>query len=454
MTVTLRPYQAEAAERIEAILRTHKVCYLAGQVRVGKSITAMQVVKSIGYSSVLLVTKKKAIASIEADRDAMGLTDIVTVINFEQLHKYRGKSYGLLICDEAHGVGSFPKPSKRYKDIQGIHKSAVLLMSGTPSPESYSQLYHQFALGGGSSPWAAFKNFYQWAQRYVNIKEKYVGTGQKVNDYSDANKQRIFADIRHLVVRMTQEQAGFETQIEEHVHLVKMKPRTYRIAVRILKDGVIGKPGRRAIVADTGAKMASKVQQVYGGAVITEEHGPICFDRSKAEYVAKKFAGSKHAILYRFTAEGDMLKVMYEGRWTDSPEQFNAEHDLTYIGQVQASREGVNLSSADDLVMVGIDFAALSYLQGINRAAYLGRTRANRVHWIFAQGGIEPKVYDVVKAKEDFTQSHFKKYKAEHDRSTVPSQADQAIRSRWVDGDQAGADQQGGLPRPAAAAAL
>ena len=412
--ITLRPYQAEAAERIEAILRTHKVCYLAGEVRCGKTITAMQVVKSIGYSTVLLVTKKKAIASIEADRDAMGLTNIVTVTNFEQLHKYRGKSYGLLICDEAHGVGSFPKPSKRYKDIQAIYKSAVLLMSGTPSPESYSQLYHQFALGGSASPWAAFKNFYAWADRYVNVRQKYVGTGQKVNDYSDANKQRIFADIRHLVVRMTQEQAGFETQIEEHVHLVKMKPRTYRIAARILKDGVIGRPGRRAIVADTGAKAMSKLQQVYGGAVITEEHGAIAWDDTKAQFVLDNFGHTKHAILYKFNAEGDMLKAAYAGRWTDSPEVFNAKDDAVYIGQVQASREGVNLSSAEHLVFVGIDFAALSYLQGRDRASYLGRTSPPQVHWIFAEDGMEPRVYQTVRGKEDYTVNFFKK-----DRDTL-----------------------------------
>lgn len=439
--ITLRPYQSEAAKNIERILRTNRICYLAGEVRTGKSLTAMQVIKSIGFGSVLLVTKKKAIASIEADRDAMYLTDIVTVINFEQLHKYAGRTFGLLICDEAHGVGAFPKPSKRYKDLQAIHKSAVLLMSGTPSPESYSQLYHQFALGGGSSPWAAFKGFYRWADRYVNVKQKYVGTGQKVNDYSDANKKLIFADIRHLVVRMSQADAGFETQIEEHVHLVKMKPRTYRIAARILKDGVIGKPGRRAIVADTGAKAMSKLQQVYGGAVITEAHGAVAWDNTKAQFVQDNFGHTKHAILYKFNAEGDMLKAAYAGRWTDSPERFNTEPDMVYIGQVQASREGVNLSSAEHLVFVGIDFAALSYLQGRDRASYLGRTSPPQVHWVFAEDGMEPSVYKTVRGKDDYTKNHFN-----HDRSSLSSQADQAARSTGMDGHQADPCEQSRIP--------
>ena len=439
--ITLRPYQQEAAESIEAILRTNRIAYLAGEVRSGKTLTALEVVRSMGFASALIVTKKKAIASIVNDAKAIGFSEgVITVTNFEQLPKHRGKSYGLLIVDEAHGVGSYPKPSKRFKDLQNIHRSAVLLMSGTPSPESFSQLYHQYKLG--SHPWGVYRNFYQWANDYVDIKQKYVGTGQKVNDYSEAKQDKVLRDIAPLVVKMTQAAAGFETVITEHVHLVKMKPRTYRMARRIIKDGVIGSPRCRAVVADTGAKAMSKVQQIYGGAVITERHGAVAFDDSKARFVGEKFSGTKHAILYKFNAEGDMLKAHYGGLWTDSPELFNSVPGLTYIGQVQASREGVNLSSAEHLVFVGIDFAALSYIQGKDRASYLGRKHANNVHWIFAAGGIEPRIYETVKGKMDYTLQHFK-----HDRGSISEQANQEVRGGGVDGAQADAVEQGRLSR-------
>ena len=299
-------------------------------------------------------------------------------------------------------------------------------MSGTPSPESFSQLYHQFKLG--AAPWGMYRNFYQWAADYVNIKQKYVGTGQKVNDYSDASKHKVLADTATLTVTMTQADAGFETEITEHIHLVEMKPRTYRIATRIMRDGVIGNIKGRAIVADTGAKKMSKCLQIYGGAVITERHGAVCFDRSKSEYIFRHFGHTKHAILYKFTAEGDMLKDTYQGRWTDSPEAFNMDPRLTYIGQVQSSREGVNLSSADRLVFCGIDYAALSYVQGRDRASYLGRTRPNEVHWIFAKGGIEPKVYDTVIGKNDYTLEHFKR----DERINLPAEADKTLRGQGI----------------------
>jgi hypothetical protein len=408
--ITLRPYQQAAADKLVGILTARRIAYLRGEVRCGKTFTAMEVIRQLGVERVLILTKKKAIKSIEADRDAYGLTDRVTITNFEQAGKLAKTSWGMVVVDEAHGVGSYPKPSKRWKHIRAMHYSMVLLMSGTPSPESYSQLYHQLALG--AAPWGGYKNFYRWADRYVNIREKRVGTGTVVKDYSGARAEDVLRDIEPLTVTVTQAQAGFETQIIETVHKVQMLPRTYRMAKRIMKDGVIGKfradgKAGRTVLADTGAKAMSKLRQLYSGTVITEAHGAVVFDRSKVEYIQRTFT-TKHAILYTFNAEGDMLKAAYAGRWTDSPEAFNADLSLTFIGQVRASREGVNLSTADDLIFFGIDYAALSYIQGRDRASYLGRDRANRVHWILADGGIETKVWEQVQGKTDYTLAHFR----------------------------------------------
>ena len=414
--LTLRPYQTEAAHRLTCLLMDHRIAYLRGEVRTGKTLTAFETARLLRATRVLVITKKKAIASIVKDAAAIGVE--ATVTNYEQLPKLKGTSWDLLIVDEAHGVGAYPKPSKRFKDLRQLHYTRLLLMSGTPSPESYSQLYHQFALG--PAPWPAYKNFYRWADTFVRIKDKRVGTGTVVKDYSDAIEALVLRDIQPLTVNITQEQAGFTTHIEEQVHRVEMLPRTYRLARRIMRDGVIGKPGRRVVLADTAVKELSKLHQIYSGTVITESHGAMVFDRSKAIYCRETFKG-KTAILYKFQAEGAMLKAAFEGRWTDSPEEFNAS-DKVYIGQVQSSREGVNLSSADDLVFFSIDHSALSYLQGRDRASYLGRDRANRVHWLFAARSIEPSIYKLVRNKEDYTTNHYRR-----DRSSLSSDTHQAV---------------------------
>ena len=418
--IKLRPYQQTAADKIESLMRRYHCAYLSGEVRTGKTLTAFEVIRRfVGCESVLFVTKKKAIASIEKDRDAMGLTDIVTVINFEQIHKWGTQTWDVLIVDEAHGVGAFPKPSKRFKDLYQIKYEQILLLSGTPSPESYSQLYHQWRL----TPflWGKYQTFYRWADDYVHLKTKRVGTGIEVNDYSDANKKKILEDIEPYMVKMTQKEAGFKTEIEENIHLVKMKPRTYRLALRIIKDGVIGRPGRRSVVADTGSKTMSKLRQIFNGHVITENHGPMHWDLSKIKYIKKTFTG-KLAIMYCFQEEGRMLRREFGSRATDSPEIFNSDPDSVFIGQIQASREGISLKEATDLVFMGIDYSALSYLQARDRCSFLGRTR-NRVHYIFAERSIEPRVFQIVRKKRTYTTSHYKQ-----DREQISNAVNKVLR--------------------------
>jgi hypothetical protein len=148
--VRLRTYQQQAAADLVAVLQKHRVAYLRGEVRVGKTFTALEALKRLGAKSCLIVTKKKAIPSIETDRDAIGLTAIVEVTNFEQVPKRAGRFYDVLVVDEAHSVGAYPKPSKRWHDLRAIRYKHIILMSGTPSPESYSQLYHQFALSASA----------------------------------------------------------------------------------------------------------------------------------------------------------------------------------------------------------------------------------------------------------------------------------------------------------------
>jgi hypothetical protein len=408
----LRPHQLTAADDLLTRVSRDGWAYLAGEVRVGKTLTVLEVARRLGVTRCLFLTKKKAIASIEADRDALGLTDRVQVTNYEQVHKLTGH-YDLLILDEAHCLGAYPKASLRARQVARLTCDRCILLSGTPSPESLSQLYHQVRIASAAGlstavPWQQ-PSFYKWALAgYVSIRTKRVGTGQEVNDYSDANEALIMADLAPHMVRITQQQAGFQTQIIEQVHQVRMAPQTYADAGKLMRDDVVTVGTGWPVVADTAAKQMQKLRQMYSGTVIPEGAAEgVILDTSKVDYIRNRFR-ARLAVLYCFQAEGVMLRQAYGPLATDSPEEFAARPDSVFIGQVQASREGVNLSPADDLVFLGIDYSALSYLQGRDRASALGRTVPPRVHWILAANSLELKVYDKVRAKESYTAAHFR----------------------------------------------
>jgi hypothetical protein len=413
----LRDYQQDIATRAVDILKNHGICYLSMQVRTGKTATSLSAAEQYGAQHVLFVTKKKAISSIEDDAAALQVSFQLDVINYEQLHRigidYEKfySPYDFFICDEAHGLGAFPKPSERTKHLMGlVQEKPVILLSGTPTPESWSQLYHQLSIST-RSPWNKYGNFYRWAKDYVKVHQRKYSHGM-VNDYSSARKDLIDADTKHLFISYTQEEAGFTSLVEEEVLTVKMLDATYKFADALKAKRVITNKEGETVLADTEVKLMQKLHQIYSGTVIIDEPGrrASCFDSTKAYYIRDRFAGKKICVFYKFIAEEIMLRAVFGKRIVDTPEEFNAAgSDSVYISQVQSGREGINLSTADALVMLNIDFSAVSYWQSRARLQTKDRTDPAKVYWVFAEGGIEEKIYKVVQSKKDFTLQYFKK---------------------------------------------
>jgi hypothetical protein len=150
------------------------------------------------------------------------------------------------------------------------------------------------------------------------------------------------------------------------------------------------------------------LHQIYSGTVIDESGDGVAFDNTKIKLIQDLFRNKKIAIFYKFKAEESQLIWSYGyDRLTTDPEVFNQSTDKVFISQIQSGREGINLSTADALVMLNIDFSAVSYIQARNRLMSKERTIPAKVYWIFAEGGIEQEIYSKVQDKQDFTLSYF-----------------------------------------------
>ena len=407
--IELRSYQKEIIEEAYPKLLRLNLLYLSMEVRTGKTLTALSLAnKFTNTKGVLFVTKKKAIKSIENDYALLNPSYKITVINYESLHKIEG-DFDIIIIDEAHSVGTYPKPSKRYKDLKVIVSryayTKLIMLSGTPSPESYSQLFWQFRLSDRFSPFNKYANFYKWAKVFVDVQKKNLGYAI-VNDYTQAYRDKIMEEIGKYFISYTQAEAGFNQKVNETVLEVKMKPKTYELVKRLKKDLVI--EGKEEIVlADTSVKLQQKVHQLCSGTVKFESGNSMITDNSKAKFIKDYFDTKKIAIFYIFKEEFNLLKESFPN-WTDSPEDFNESDNLVFLGQIRSSREGVNLSSADALIYYNIEFSALSYIQGKDRMTSKERTKSNDVYFIFAKGGIEKHIYSKVSNKLDFTNKYFK----------------------------------------------
>lgn len=418
----LRPYQIELAEKAANLLRTFGIAYLCMKVRTGKTLTALQAANEFGAKSVLFLTKLKAIASIRGDYELLSPGFRLYVTNYEQIEKLNPLDYDFIIIDEAQNFGKFPVPAKRTLQAKRIASGKpIIFLSGTPSPESYSQLFHQFCISS-FNPWKAFEldkrvgfhqAFYRWVRAgYVTVTKKMVRGGLQVNDYSKAHPEKIWPEIKHLFIQFTQEEAGFSAPVEEHFLMVEMGESSRKIYRDLEKDKITtwtecGKEDRVATV-NSGAELINKLCQISSGTLIYDEYPDgIVIDPAKAIFIKSRFHGQKIAILYKFKAEHRLL-AMFFPNWTDNPELFNKRDDLVFLGQIQSSREGVNLATADALVMYNIDFSATSYFQAPARIQTKDRKGPANVYWIFSTHGIEQRVYNAVSNKKNFTYSYYK----------------------------------------------
>lgn len=403
----LRDYQVENSLKGFEILSKYNLVYLSMQVRTGKSVTSMEIARLYGAKNVLFLTKKKAISSIQSDYEDFGYAEhfSIMIVNDESMHKIVG-DFDLVVHDEHHRFGAFPKPGTYTKLFKDKYASKpMIFLSGTPCPESFSQIYHQFWVSV-YSPWYGYKNFYKWANDYVNVKQKKINSFM-INDYTAGIEDKIMADISKYMVTFTQKQAGFTSKIEEEVLYVKMKPQTYQLTNKLLKDLVIeGKD--EVILGDTPAKLLQKIHQLYSGTVKFESGNSMILDTTKAEFIKQRFAGKKIGIFYVFKEELNALKQVFGDMLTTDLDEFDFTEKEVIALQIVSGREGISLKNASYLVFYNIQHSAVSYWQARDRMTTMDRL-FNKVYWIFSEGGIEEKIYKVVKSKKKYTVNIFKK---------------------------------------------
>tara|TARA_R110000764_G_scaffold8985_4_gene29406 strand:+ start:2276 stop:3517 length:1242 start_codon:yes stop_codon:yes gene_type:complete len=407
MRVTFRDYQQKIIDKGSEIIRTKGFLYLAMEVRTGKTLTSLGIAEKGGYENVLFLTKKKAISSIVSDNEMMCPTSFsLFVINYESMHKLPNIKWDLIIVDEAHGMGAFPKPNKRARDVKNLITKTgcdICLLSGTPTPESYSQMYHQ-VYGIPKNPFRQYSSFYKFCHEYVDVKERKINS-MYIRDYT-RGKDAIIQKMKPYTISYTQKEAGFKVDTREHVLEVEMSELTYKLTKKLQKDLVV-EGNEETILADTPVKLMMKLHQMFSGTVKFESGNSTILDLSKAQFIHDNFGDAKIGIFYKFKQELKALQKVYGDDLCTELDEFN-NTSKTIALQIVSGREGISLRKAEALVYYNIDFSATSYWQSRDRMTTKERLESD-VYWVFARGGIEKQIYKAVTKKKDYTLRHFKK---------------------------------------------
>lgn len=380
-------HQIEYAERGYKILQEQGLVYLAMEERTGKTLTSILIVEKLGdeVENVLVVTKKNAIGGWADTLKKFGHNKKFRVINYESLHKI-DLGADVYILDEAHRLGTYPKPNLAHKQLKPFTRGKpIIYLSATPSPESYSQLYHQLSLYR-----SRFQNFYEWYRLFGAPEYVWVGPRQIVS-YKKTKAGLIEELIlKHVFLSLSRDQIGFTQSPTDKVHAIDFKD-TNGYYKELKKHRTIE---ALSYIADSAAKFYKGLHQLEGGTLkISETRNVYTGDLSKVNYIKENFDTKNIAIFYEYRAERVLLAEHFPG---------------VEIYQSSAFAEGVDLSHIETLIVYSMSWSAGKYVQRRARQCHLNRTSPIEVHFLLIKGSVSQDVYEcVTKTKRNFTTNYY-----------------------------------------------
>jgi hypothetical protein len=414
-------HQLKYSKLVFDMLRQRKYCLLLGEIRSGKTLTALLALSySKSIKRILILTKKAAISGItkfidDPELQAYWSHQTHTVTNYESIGRFvqrttskSGKplakpvtepafklnpdDYDLLVVDECHLLGKLGKPSQRYKLLKLLAQDKPwLAMSGTAYVESPNQIYYETTFST-KTPFPE-KSFYEFHRKWGVPSEIKVGYNQVVADYKLA-KPELLTYIDSFSVKMTQADADIKVKSQDQLHYVKPSSGTQKLYNKLLEDRIANTP-HGLIVADTIMALRTQLHQIEGGTIKIDTDYYDLNLNDKVNYI--KQVWGDHAdlgIMAYYKAEYDLLTSHFK-------------HAQIYSSIRHA--EGVNLAHLKNFVVYSFGFSGSKFIQLRDRITNVDGSNTSTVHILLStNNAISNQAYEAVASKRDFNNKVFK----------------------------------------------
>lgn len=400
-----KPHQVEFSQKIFDILKQKGYVYLSGKPRSGKTYTAILAceLSSVAKKVAIITTKEARDGWYKFTENNNLISKEYHVYNYEAMGrrdkrklilKIQKGVYDILIVDESHNIGKFPKPSLRHLlakaiffDLPHIH------LSGTAIIESGCSIYHQMAISK-YNPFKEFKNFYEFHKRYGNPYTIKTQAGPK-KQY-DRHKPELLDKINEFTIYMTQEDAGIgkEVQSKDIIHYVELDPQT-RDWYNTLQTDKVLQVGQHLIMADSTIKERTALHMLESGVGKVGDEYVYFGNLEKINYIRNTFGDSEDiGVMCHFKGERALLN-----------EHFN--HIQVYSSNAHA--EGTDLSHLRYFVILSSDYRGSKFVQRKERIINTEGSNTTEVHHILVKGAVSDQVYKKTSKKEDFNNSTYER---------------------------------------------
>lgn len=350
----------------------------------------------------------------------------VAVINYEstwrleeELAKFKAD---MIVCDESQRIKSATAQQSKAMHRLGAGVPYKMILTGTPIQNDTRDLWSQYRF---LSPGVFCPSYYNFLKRYAVMGG--VGNHQYLGP---RNLEELTRKAHSIAYRVTKAECLDLPEKMFEDRAVELEDDAKKLYRRIQRESFAALEGGEQVTANNVLTRLLRLQQITGG-FISDDDGELrsvstakldaledivqscCVDEGNKLVIFARFRAELAAIRERVAKVlGKNLKQV--AIWGDIPipqrgaivDQFQTDPQTrVFVGQIDASAEGITLNSATTTVYYSTTWNLAKYQQSQDRTHRIGvRSNCLYIHLV-VPGSIDHKIMAALKKKEDLAKS-------------------------------------------------
>ena len=334
--------------------------------------------------------------------------------------------FDMVVVDESSSFKSHK--AKRFKSLASVscHIDRMVLLTGTPSPNSLADLWSQvYLLDGGQ----------RLEKRYTHFREKYFDPGQRngyvVFNYNakPGSENAILSRISDICISMKASDYLQLPDVIDHEVPVVLDSKAAKAYYELERQMVLQLPeDDEEISVTSAAALSNKLLQLANGAVYDDDHNYYEVHGCKIDAfleLIESMQGKPALVFYNFqhdkarilkALEKSKLRVRELKTAADEDAWNNHEVDIL-LAHPASSAYGLNLQEGGNhVIWFGLTWNYEQYTQANARLHRQGQTEKVIIHHLICSGTRDEDVMEALKRKEDVQEWVMQSLKARIER--------------------------------------
>ena len=309
--------------------------------------------------------------------------------------------WDVLIVDESHKIKSHN--SKTSKLVYQLSRKCEYVwgLTGTPRGNTDIDIFCQFH-NMCISEWGTI-TYSHFIDQCCDLDQKFFH-GQMVKVPIGINRRYQPGWERNIAMYTQRVDYDVEDDMPDlNVELVEIDYKATK-EYNQAEEGVVSIGDYESTMTKLAA--VTKLHQIVNGfAYIYDEDGNRITHEiehcKKLDWLQNNVTDKPTVIVYRFEADKENIAKLFEGKWTESVDDFKG--GLYKILLLQCSRcESFNLQMCKHMIFYTLDYSYIKYNQMLHRIWRMGQTDNVLINVLIHKDTVETKIWNTVRNKEKF----------------------------------------------------